>query len=511
MEKNYFVSVTEEEYSTLREEIEIENLKPSLRNILKNKSYMLVFGGQISNMIATMLAGMTFSYLIYSTTGNAALMALMGILGSLPTIIIVTFAGILVDRVDQRKLIVISIIMRAVLLIGFLVVFLFMSRLIQTYEIYEPFKNGIIFRITITKYVHFIWPMYALLFINNAVFTLYNLTVSTYSKYIVKKKDLLVANSFNSTITQIASVIGPILAGMLISVSYLYSFLISIFITSIAAIICSFLLKHGKNPPKKEKSEKLSAKKEISKVFSDMKIGFNAIRSEPKVMYVLLVYMGFNFVVASVNGTFSVVLQGEMTMNATWYGAVVAVMSGFGIITSLVIMKLGKINRKLIIVNLVIFLEAIGLFLFTFVRNPWIMLFVITIPFGIVNGGANIPSFTLRQEKIPHEKLGRATSFVFLFTSLMNLFGMVIVTSVANRVSPMYILLVGSCLCLLLSITSFIFMMSRNELRSTDYTEDHVETKQSDQIEAIKETINQEISDDLKIVLQTTATATSTD
>jgi len=270
-------------------------------------------------------------------------------------------------------------------------------------------------------------------------------------------------------------------------------------------------MKHGKAPPKVGIIEKSSVKKEISRIFDDMKIGFNAIRSEPKIMYVLLVYMGFNFVVASINGTFVVVLQGEMTMNATWYGAVVAVMSGFGIITSLVIMKLGKINRKLILVNLVIFLEVIGLFIFTFNRNPWIMLFVVTVPFGVVNGGANIPSFTLRQEKIPHEKLGRATSFVFLFTSLMNLLGMVIVTSVANSVNPMYILLVGSCLCLLLSFVSFIFMMTRSELRSSDYPEEQVKSKQIKQTEEFKEILEQNLSEDSEIALPTIAATTTLD
>lgn len=504
------VLITEEEdHSSIKNDSLIKKEKPSIKNILKNKSYMLLFGGQISNMIAAMLGGMTFSYLIYATTGNAALMALMGILGSLPTIIVITFAGIIVDRIDQRKLIFITIVLRAVLFIGILIVFLFMDRLIQSYVIYEPFKNGIIFRITVVKYVHFIWPMYTLLFINNAVFSFYNLTVSTYSKYIVEKKDLLVANSFNSTITQIASVIGPILAGMIITVSYLYSFMASVFIMGIASLICLLLMKRGKAPPKRKMVERLSAKKEISRIYNDMKVGFNVIRSEPKIMYVLIVYMGFNFVTASVNGTFSVVLQGEMTMNATWYGAVIAVMSGFGIITSLVIMKLGKINRKLILVNLVIFLEVIGLFLFTFIRNPWIMLFIITVPFGIVNGGANIPSFTLRQEKIPHEKLGRATSFVFLFTSLMNLLGMIIVTSVANSVNPMYILLVGSCLCLLLSVTSFIIFMRRSDLRSTDYPEEKVETKQIEPIEELKAIIDQDLSDDLEITLTTKALASS--
>ena len=83
--------------------------KPRLIDILRNKSYMMLFGGNILNMIASILAGMTFSYLIYDVTKNAALMSLMGMLGALPTILIILFAGVIIDRIDQRKLILISI------------------------------------------------------------------------------------------------------------------------------------------------------------------------------------------------------------------------------------------------------------------------------------------------------------------------------------------------------------------------------------------------------------------
>jgi DHA3 family macrolide efflux protein-like MFS transporter len=234
------------------------------------------------------------------------------------------------------------------------------------------------------------------------------------------------------------------------------------------------LIRKGKKPPQKEQTEKVTFRKELSRVASDMKVGFNAIRAEPKVLFVLIVYMAFNFVTASINSTFAVVLQGELELNATWYGAVVAVMSGFGIITSLVIMFMGKIKRKLIVVILVILFETVGLFLFTFIRNPWIMLFLVTIPFGFVNGSANIPSFTLRQEKIPHEKLGRATSFVFMFVSLANLTGMVIVTFITNSIKPMYITLVGSILCLILLIASFIVFLSKKNLRCSDYQKEPV-------------------------------------
>jgi len=182
--------------------IKIKISKPSLKDLLKNRSYILVFTGQMLNMIAAMLAGMTFSYLVYETTQNAALMALMGILGSLPTVLIVTFAGVIVDRFDQRKLIFITMIIRALMFASFLVVYLFINQLIIVDVSYVQLTDHVIQRVYSINYIHFIWPLYLLLFMNNMAFTLYNLTVSTYSKFIIDKKNLLVANSFNSTVNQ---------------------------------------------------------------------------------------------------------------------------------------------------------------------------------------------------------------------------------------------------------------------------------------------------------------------
>ncbi|MBN1329661.1 MAG: MFS transporter [Candidatus Heimdallarchaeota archaeon] len=479
--------VIEEEEFILIEKKLVVNDNPSIKNVLTNKSYMLVFSGQILNMIASILVGMTFSYLIYDTTHNASLMALMGILGALPTVLLVTFAGVIVDRFDQRKLIFITTLLRTILFAGYLVIYLFMDRLVQTDVFYELLHEGVIQRITIVNYLHFIWPIYTLLFINNVVFTLYTLTVSTYSKYIIEKKNLLVANSFNTTVNQLANVIGPILAGMIITVSYLLSFTVGIGIASIGSVVCLLLISKGKYPPIVKK-EKTTFKKEVKRVKDDLKIGFNTIRFIPKVLYVTIVYTFFNLGTAFINGIFNVVLQGEMNMSATWFGSVIAVMSTIGIITSLIIMKLGKINRKLILINLVIFAEVIGLVLFALIRNPWIMLFVVTIPLGFVNGGANIPSFTLRQEKIPHEKLGRATSFSFMFTSLANVIGLVILTFIANKLSPMIILLISAGICFILVIISFIFYITKRSLRCSDY---------SDEIEVTIKQIDKEILEDM--------------
>ncbi|MHA1156842.1 MAG: MFS transporter, partial [Candidatus Heimdallarchaeota archaeon] len=222
---------------------------------------------------------------------------------------------------------------------------------------------------------------------------------------------------------------------------------------------------------------------QMRKVFSDIRVGMEAIKSEPKILFLICIYVLFNFASTSFYGIYNVVLQGEMALSATWMGAISASMAVIAVIASLIVMKIGKMKRKLILVFIFFSMQAIGLFLFAFNRNPWIMILINIIPFGIVNGISNIPSNTLRQEKISHNKLGRVMSSVLLFISIANLLGNGIVTAVSNYVKPMYIVLSGAILVTLLTIGSIIVFLSKRSLRCSDYSE--TEVVEEEQVEKI--------------------------
>ncbi len=445
--------------------------KPSLMSLLKNKSYRLVFGGQMINMLASILVGMTLSFLIYDVTKNAALMAMMGVVGALPIILIIIFAGVIIDRIDQRKMILITIGLKFIVFTLFLLCFALKDYLIQEYIIYRPLLYGGNIKVFVTDYTHFIWPLYIALFVSNASGSLYFVTVGTYSKFIIKKKDYLIANSFGATIFQCASIIAPLLAGFLITTSYLYSFIIGACIMGLAVIFSLILVMKGIETPKVEIEELKGFKNNMEKVFGDIRVGMDAIKSEPKILFITCIYVLLNFVWTSFFGLYNVILQGEMALSATWLGAISAAMAVIAVISSLVVMKIGKIKRKLILVIIFFIMQTIGMFIFAFNRNPWIMITINVIPLGIVSGIANIPSNTLRQEKIPHNKMGRVMSSVLLFISIANLLGNGIVTAVSNYVNPMYIVLSGAILMTILTIGSTIVFLSKRSLRCSDYIE----------------------------------------
>ena len=452
-------------------EISENQEKPSLGEVLKNKSYSLVISGQILAVVSNIIAFTAISYIIYSTTQSATMMSLLIVIGILPNVLLMPIAGVLIDRLDQRKVIFVATTILLGGKIGFLAIYL-LKDLLTLIDIQKIVTGtGHIIYQSSLNYVHFIWPLYLLAFINAIGGSVLFLTIGTYTRHVVKRKNLLVMNSFNQTVMQIATVIGPLIAGVIADFNYLFSFIVSGTVIGAGATVCFFLTLKGNKPILEDRKRK-HWKEEILEFGRDIRIGFRAVREDSKISFVLVMYTLFNFTVASIGGLYSVILQGKLELNPTWYGAVGTVSAGIGILTSLIIITIGKINRKLILINAVILIEAIGLLLFSLITNKWVMVLVVTLPLGIVNGAANIPSSTLRQERLPKEKLGRAMSTVTLFTSLGNLTGTIIVTIVSGIFLPTHILLVGTGLTFLLGIGGTIAMFSKPSLRCPDYKKD---------------------------------------
>src|SRR5262245_64617332 len=73
---------------------------------LRYRNYRLFFGGQIVSLAGTWITMTATSWLVYRLTGSAFLLGLVGFAGQFPSFLIGPFAGIVVDRLDRRQLLV---------------------------------------------------------------------------------------------------------------------------------------------------------------------------------------------------------------------------------------------------------------------------------------------------------------------------------------------------------------------------------------------------------------------
>lgn len=81
---------------------------PRLTRALQHRNFRLFFGGQGISLIGTWITRMATSWLVYRLTGSELLLGLAGFAGQIPTLLVTPFAGVLVDRMDRRRMLVVT-------------------------------------------------------------------------------------------------------------------------------------------------------------------------------------------------------------------------------------------------------------------------------------------------------------------------------------------------------------------------------------------------------------------
>ena len=79
-----------------------------LTRALRHRNYRLFFSGQSVSLIGTWITRIATSWLVYRLTGSELLLGLVGFCGQIPTTILAPFAGVLVDRWNRHRMLVVT-------------------------------------------------------------------------------------------------------------------------------------------------------------------------------------------------------------------------------------------------------------------------------------------------------------------------------------------------------------------------------------------------------------------
>ena len=75
---------------------------------LQHNNYRLFFSGQSISLIGTWMTRIATSWLVYRLTGSALLLGVVGFAGQMPSFLLGPFAGVLVDRWNRHRLLVVT-------------------------------------------------------------------------------------------------------------------------------------------------------------------------------------------------------------------------------------------------------------------------------------------------------------------------------------------------------------------------------------------------------------------
>src|SRR4051812_16058844 len=202
---------------------------PASLRALHYYNFRLYFGGQAISLVGTWMQRIAVSWLVYSVTHSAFMLGLVGFAGQIPVLLLSPYAGAYVDRHSRYRTLLFTQF-ASMLQAGLL-----------AYVVYKDNTN-------ITAIV----VLSVMLGIINAFDT-----PSRQSFMIVlvkKKEDLPNAIALNSSMVTLARLLGPAVAGILLSkygedVCFVINFL------SFIAVIASLLLMRIKVPERKKNEE----------------------------------------------------------------------------------------------------------------------------------------------------------------------------------------------------------------------------------------------------------------
>jgi MFS family permease len=349
-------------------------------------------------------------WLVYRLTGSALVLGLVSFAGQIPTFLLAPFAGVLVDRLNRRNLLVWTQVLAAVQSLGLAA--LTLAKVITIHEILAlSVLQGLINAFDMPGRQSFLVQM------------------------VDDKQDLQNAIALNSSMVNLARLVGPALAGLVIgAVGEGYCFAVD-GVSYLAVILSLVLMRVRVAPSKRATASMLEQLKEGWSYVT----GFRPIRTI-LTLFAVMSLMGMPFVVLMPIFASQVLHGGPHTLGYLM-GA-----SGVGALVSAISLTLRKSVRGLTtMIQISAALFGTGLILFGLSRNLALsLLLMLVVGFGMMQGLA--ASNTVIQTLVPEDKRGRVMSYYTVAFVGMAPFGSLLAGALAHRFgAPHAVMITGIC------------------------------------------------------------------
>lgn len=412
----------------------IGNYLPALRS----RNYRLYFFGQGISLIGSWMAAVAEQWLIYPTlTNNQSLLGVASMINLLPTTFLVLFAGVLADRVDKKKsMILIQALFGIISLILALLVY---TKTVQLWQVFvATFLGGVIFA--------FDMPVRNALMLN-----------------LVEKKDYPSALSLNTGIFNIARAVGPAVAGFTIAV---VGIALAYFLNSLSFLVVIgslLLMRLPKHIPQSSK-QRVSVVKGLGEAFTYV--------SENKVIgLILLLVAAVGFLTWPANTLLPVFAHDIYNVGEIGFGFMVscfglgAVVGAFGFSKLFHAIK-NKYGLLLLTLNLTIF-SALS---FALVPSYYLSLLF------LVLGGWAVGTFVSFASSIvqlysPDQLRGRMASlYSFVLVGTMP-FGALYASYCVTRLGPRYTVAVSIACLAVICFTVFLLFGKKLKKKLNELTD----------------------------------------
>ncbi|HET9636233.1 MAG TPA: MFS transporter [Gemmatimonadaceae bacterium] len=394
---------------------------------LQHRNYRLFFSGQTVSLVGTWITRIATSWLVYRLSGSVFLLGIVGFFGQIPTLLLAPFAGVLVDRWNRHRILVVTQILSALQSVG-LAVLTFAGVITVVDVLLLQLAQGIINAFDTPARQAFVVQM------------------------VEDRGDLPNAIALNSSMVNASRIIGPSIGGVLIAaVGEGWCFTADAI--SYIAVIASLLAMRLDQPDTSRKD---------TRVWEELRAGFSYVTHftparDSLLLLALVATMGMPYTVLMPAIASQILHGGPHTLGYLMTTSGVGALAGaFYLAQRRSVLGLG---RAIVIASITF---GVGLVAFSLSHVLWLSLLLL--PF--VGGGMMVEmasTNTILQTIVDDSMRGRVMAFytmAFLGTAPL---GSLIAGFAADHIGPMKTILIGGASCV---VGGIVFAFRLPKLRA---------------------------------------------
>ncbi len=388
---------------------------------------MLLWSGQLVSLLGSSVASFVIIWWITLETESALYLSIASLVGFAPMIILVPFTGVLVDRWDRKVLIGIVDFLQALATV--VLIFFFWFDIVS------------------------VWLVLVLLGLRAIFQAFHNPAVAAIIPLMVPRDKLSRVNGLNYLLSGAVTLIGPVLAAVLLEIWPIYQILWIDAATFLVAILP--LLMIGIPSVRRRDNMQLQGKPSFRKEFGE---GLGFIRNARGFLPFVLLATVLNFLLTPLSTLLPYYVRFDHLGSAPDLALIMASFQA-GILGGGLLMTVIKgFQKKMVAIMLSVYficvgyalvaLTPTGLFLFMAIGGA-AMAFCIPI--------ANVSIQTIRQIVVPMEMQGRVTSVLGALASAATPFGMILSGAVVEFTATTNLFLACAGLGIVVSTVAWLF------------------------------------------------------
>ena len=223
---------------------------PAIVRALRNRNFRLFWTGNFLSNIGTWMQNVAQGWLVLDLTNSAFWLGVVGFAGAIPFLIFMLFGGVIADRVNKRRLLLVT--QTVMMILAFILAALAWFKIIT------------------------VWEVVLLAFLNGTAMAMNNPSYQALVPKLVVREDLTNAIALNSAQFNMSRILGPTLGGYAMAV---FGVAGNFFLNGLSFVAVLVSLTRIRYPEEKlERHESL---------FSSLISGFRYVRSNSQ-MYVLM-------------------------------------------------------------------------------------------------------------------------------------------------------------------------------------------------------------------------------